>query len=142
MKVKDVMVRDVVSIDASKTLEEAAQLMSEANVGVLPVLEHGRLTGVVTDRDIVVRGVARKADPGATKVGDCASKDTVCARPEWDIDSAMDRMAQEQIGRLPVVDDANQVVGMVTLSSLALRSRQKGDALETAQEVSRRSARA
>lgn len=141
MKVKDVMVRDVVSIDSSKTLQEAAQLMREANVGVLPIVEDGRLSGLVTDRDLVVRAMARNVDPTSTKVGECASTDTIAAQPDWDVDTAMDRMAEEQVGRLPVIDDGDHVVGIVTLSSLALRSRQKADALETAQEVSRRSAR-
>jgi CBS domain-containing protein len=140
--VKDVMIDDVMTIDASATLMEAAQRMRDGNVGVLPVVEGGLLRGIVTDRDLVVRAMADGADPAATRVGDCATWDIVCARADSPVDEAMEVMAECQIGRLPVVDGENHVIGIVTLSSLALRSRKRDDALETAQEVSKRSARA
>jgi CBS domain-containing protein len=139
--VGDVMVQDVLTIDASASLMEAAQRMRDGNVGVLPVTDEGRLRGVVTDRDLVVRGIAEGAEPGSMRVGDCATWDIVCARADSTIDEAMEVMAECQIGRLPVVDADNRVIGIVTLSSLALRSRKQDDALETAQEVSKRSSR-
>ena len=138
--VRDVMIDDVLTVDASATLTEAARAMRDGNVGVLPVVEHGRLRGVITDRDIVIRAVADVL-PADTRVGDCATWDIVCARPESTIDEAMEVMADCQIGRLPVVDADNKVIGIVTLSSLALRSRKQDDALETAQQVSKRSSR-
>jgi CBS domain-containing protein len=141
-KVGDLMVHDVLTIDASASLMEAAQRMRDGNVGVLPVTDEGRLRGVVTDRDLVVRGMAEGADPSSMRVGDCATWDIVCARTDSTIDEAMEVMAECQIGRLPVVDADNRVIGIVTLSSLALRSRKQDDALETAQEVSKRSSRA
>jgi len=140
--VTDVMVDDVLTIDASNSLLDAAQLMREGNVGVLPVVSDGRLRGIITDRDIVVRGIAEGAVPAVTKVGECASWDIVCARPDSPIEEAMEVMSDCQIGRLPVVNPDNQVIGIVTLSSLALRSSAQGEALETAQEVSKRSSRA
>ena len=139
--VKDVMIGDVVTIDASASLVEAAQKMREANVGVLPVVSDGRLRGLITDRDIVIRAVAREADPASTAVGDCLSGDAIVARPEWTTDRAMQTMAEAQIGRLPVLDDEERLVGVVTLSSMAFRAPDKGEALETAQQVSKRSAR-
>jgi CBS-domain-containing membrane protein len=69
------------------------------------------------------------------------SEDVVCARPEWDIEEAMRLMAERQIGRMPVVDAERHVVGVLTLSSLILRARDSEKALETAEEVARRSAR-
>jgi CBS domain-containing protein len=140
--VRDVMIHDVESIDASATLREAAQKMRDANVGVLPITQGGRIKGVITDRDIVVRGMARGADPSTTRVGECATTDAVAARPDWTVYQAMSVMAERQIGRLPVVDDSDAVVGIVTLSSLALRAGEKEEALDTAKQVSRRSARA
>jgi CBS domain-containing protein len=140
--VGDVMIRDVLMIDADATLSDAAQLMRDGNVGVLPVVEHGRLRGIITDRDLVVRAMADGAVPTMTHVGECATWDIVCARPESPIEEAMEVMADSQIGRLPVVDTDNKVIGIVTLSSLALRSPRQGEALETAQEVSKRSTRA
>jgi CBS domain-containing protein len=139
--VGDVMVDDVLTVDASAPLWKAAQLMRDGNVGVLPVVENGKLRGIVTDRDLVVRGLAEGADPTGMHVGDCATWYIVCARSESPVEEAMEVMAECQIGRLPVVDRDSHVVGIVTLSSLALRSRKKDDALVTAQEVSKRSAR-
>jgi CBS domain-containing protein len=139
--VGDVMVDDVLTVDASAPLSRAAQLMRDGNVGVLPVVEDGKLRGIVTDRDLVVRGMADGADPMSMRVGDCATWDIVCARRDSPVEEAMEVMAECQIGRLPIVDTDNRVVGIVTLSSLALRSRRQNDALDTAQEVSRRSAR-
>jgi len=141
-RVKHVMIDDVVTIDASASLVEAAQAMKEANVGVLPVVSSGRLRGLITDRDIVVRAIALGADAASTTVGECSTRDLICARPDTAIDEAMEVMAECQVGRLPVVDDANHLVGMVTLSSLALRSSEGDEALHTAQEVSKRSAKA
>jgi CBS domain-containing protein len=141
MKVADVMVRDVLTIDSSASLVEAATQMREANVGVLPVMRSDELAGVVTDRDLVVRGLALNLDPFEAKVDDCASYDVRFARPGWDVDQALTEMAQNQIGRLPVLDDQDHLVGMVTLSSLALRGNDGKETLQTAREVSRRSAR-
>ena len=139
--VRDVMIDDVMTIDAGASLLEAARMMRDGNIGVLPVVENGRLRGIVTDRDLVVRGLADAADPSSTRVGDCATWDIVCARAESSLDDAMEVMADSQIGRLPIVDADNRVIGIVTLSSLALRSSKQSDALETAQAVSKRSTR-
>ena len=141
-RVEDVMVRNVQTIDAAMNLTQAAQRMRDANVGVLPVVEGGRLRGIVTDRDLVIRGMASGTDPSSMRVGDVATHSLVASRPDWDIQRAMDTMSSHQIGRLPVIDDHDRVIGMVTLSSLALRSPQQHEALDTAKEVSRRSARA
>lgn len=141
VRVEEVMVRDVLTIDAGAPLIEAARRMRQGNVGALPVVADGRLIGMITDRDLVVRAVADGADPSSARVGDFTTRDPVCVRPETTVDEAMEAMSECQIGRLPVVDPDNRVLGIVTLSSLALRARQRRDALETAQEVSRRSAR-
>jgi CBS domain-containing protein len=139
--VADVMVADVVTVEPSASLTDAARIMDQENVGMLPVVEDGRVRGVITDRDIVVRAVARGADPTTTRVQDCLTASLHLARPDWTTDEAMRRMADAQVGRLPVIDEAESLVGVVTLSSMAYRAPKKGEALEAAQEVSRRSAR-
>jgi len=139
MKIRDVMVRDVVAIEPSASLAEAAKLMRQANVGILPVVEDGQVCGVITDRDLVVRALALDADLGSTPVGECATGDPVVAHPDRDLDQAMETMARAQIGRLPVIDDDNQLAGMVTLGSLALRARKDKETLAAAKAVSRRS---
>ena len=139
--VRDVMVKDVVTIEATASLTDAARRMDTANIGMLPVVDNVRVKGVITDRDIVIRAVARAADPRTTKVGDCLSGGTISAHPDWTTDRAMQAMAQAQVGRLPVLDDDDELVGVVTLSSMAFRAPEKREALAAAQEVSRRSAR-
>src|SRR5581483_6226008 len=119
-RVRDVMVRGVVAIDASTPIIEAARRMRDANVGALPVVADGKPVGIVTDRDLVVRAMAQGAEPGSERVEDFATRNLVCARPDWTVDEAMEVMSECQIGRLPVVDSENRVIGMVTLSSLAL----------------------
>ena len=141
-EVRDVMVNDVLTIEADASLVQAAQLMRDGNVGVLPVVENGFLRGIVTDRDLVIRGMAEGTVPSMTRVSECATWNIVCAREDSSIEEAMEVMADSRIGRLPVVDTDNRVIGILTLSSLALRSQKQEDALETAQEVSKRSARA
>jgi CBS domain-containing protein len=141
-QVKDVMVTDVVTVAASATLAETAALMRDRNVGILPIVDRGTVAGVITDRDLVVRAMAEGPDPTLTVVSEFASLDTICARPDTPVEEAMEVMAECQVGRLPVVDYDNRLTGMVTLSSLALRSRDEAETLHTAQEVARRSARA
>ena len=141
MRVKDVMVADVVTIELDATLLDAAQAMRDSNVGMLPVMDGSQLAGIITDRDLVVRAMARGVDPGSLTVAECRTAEVISAHPDWSVDQAMTAMARAKVGRLPVVGDRGDLVGVVTLSSLALRSTEKDEALEAAQEVSRRSAR-
>jgi CBS domain-containing protein len=140
--VENVMVADVVTIAPSASLVEAARAMEQANVGMLPVVEGREVRGVITDRDIVVRAIARDADLANTRVAQCLTDDVVCARPDWTTDQAMKAMADARVGRLPVVDEGDRLVGVVTLSSMAFRAPDKREAFDTSKEVSRRSARA
>jgi CBS domain-containing protein len=136
------MVRGVVTIDSGATLREAAQRMRDANVGMLPVMEADAVCGVITDRDLVIRAMTQDVRASEGRVGDYVSAPPQCAEEDWTLEEAMEEMAEQQVGRLPVVDASGRVIGVVTLSSLALRSRKQDQALETAQEVSRRSTRA
>jgi CBS domain-containing protein len=136
-----VMVRDVVAIDPSASVLDAANRMREANVGLLPIVENGQLRAVLTDRDLVVRALARRADPRATAAIECATREPTTAQPDWDVDEALHVMARDQIGRLPVVDDDGQLVGVVTFGSILLRGEQDREAVDAARHVSRRAAR-
>jgi CBS domain-containing protein len=140
-RVAEVMVPDVVTIEPAASLITAARRMREANIGMLPVVDGGRVVGVLTDSDLVVRGMARDLEPATTRVRQCMSDAVIPAHPDWPTERAIVTMAQAQVGRLPVLDDDDRLVGVVTLSSMAFRSRHKAVALEAAQEVSRRSAR-
>ena len=141
MKIKDGMVKDVVTIEPSASLVDAATKMREANIGMLPITERGMLRAILTDRDVVVRAVSRNADLTTTRVTDCATETPVSARPDWDVEKALEVMARQQVGRLPVVDEDGRLVGIVTLSSLVLRGEKPSGALEAASRVSERAAK-
>jgi CBS domain-containing protein len=117
--VADVMTRGVRTMSPSDTVTKAAQAMDELNVGVIPVCDGDKLVGVVTDRDIVVRGVAQECDANTTKLADVMSTNVRCATEDQDVDEILGEMADSQIRRLPVVDDQKRLVGIVTLGDIA-----------------------
>ncbi|HEU5141088.1 MAG TPA: CBS domain-containing protein [Bacillales bacterium] len=117
-QLRNMMAQNVVSVSPDQTLQQAASLMSQYNIGSLPVVENGKLCGVITDRDITLRSTAQGID-GQTPVSQCMSTtDLVSGRPDMDAHEAAQIMAQRQIRRLPVVEN-DQVVGMVALGDLA-----------------------
>ena len=122
--VKDAMTSDVKTATPSQSLTDAAKLMKQEDVGSVPIVDGERLVGMVTDRDIVIRGIADGSDPHAVKVGDIASRDVVTVRPDDDLDEAMRLMAQHQVRRLPVFDDGH-LVGVVATADVAQEAKEK-----------------
>lgn len=117
-KVADIMVKNVVTIDAEKNVMEAALLMSEAGVGCLLVEERGRVKGIVTERDIVRRVVTLAVDPRKVKVKDIMSSPLIVVNPEASIEEAAKVMVLYGIRRLPVVEEG-KLVGLITATDLA-----------------------
>jgi CBS domain-containing protein len=128
--VADVMTRGVRSMTPQDTVVLAAQAMDELNVGVIPVCEGEKLVGMVTDRDIVVRGVAQQADTKTMKLGDVMSTNVRCAKEDEDVDDVLTQMAQTQIRRMPVVDRQERLVGIITIGDIA--SKDPDDELDVA----------
>lgn len=118
MKIRDVMTRSVETVTPDQTAQEAASFMARAEAGSIPVCENDKLVGMVTDRDIAVRGVAEGQGPDC-KVRDLMTDHIICAREDEDIDSVAQRMSREQVRRLPVLDDNNRMVGIVSLGDLS-----------------------
>jgi CBS domain-containing protein len=121
--VADVMTPGVESTSSTAPLRDAARAMREGDFGSMPVVDDGQLTGIVTDRDIVVRAVAEGLDPAAARVGDVASRDPVTVEPGEDLDDAIDLMARHRIRRLPVVEDG-RLVGVVSQADVALGAKE------------------
>ena len=119
--VADVMTRDVRTMKPGDSVVDAARCMDELNVGVIPVCDGEKLVGMVTDRDIVVRGLAQKGEVQGMKLADVMSGSVRCAREGDDIDQVLGEMAEAQIRRLPVVDDNQKLVGIVTLGDIAAK---------------------
>lgn len=135
--VADVMTRGVRTMAPSDTVVRAAQAMDELNVGVIPVCDGQKLVGMVTDRDIVVRGVAQEQDPKTLKLADVMSTNVRCAREDDDVDEVLSAMADTQIRRMPVVDGQQQLVGIVTLGDIAAKGTEDEDEVaESLSEIS------
>jgi CBS domain-containing protein len=117
--VADVMTRGVRAMAPSDTIVLAAQAMDELNVGVIPVCDGPKLVGMVTDRDIVVRGIAQECDPKVTKLEEVMSTSVRWAKEDEDVDEVLSEMSEHQIRRLPVVDDQQRLVGIVSLGDIA-----------------------
>ena len=119
--VADVMTRGVRTMTPNDTVTKAAQAMDELNVGVIPVCDGDKLVGMVTDRDIVVRGVAQECEPKSTKLADVMSAHVRYAKETDDVDKVLSEMAEKQIRRMPVVDDQQRLVGIVSLGDIAAK---------------------
>jgi len=135
MKAKDVMTTDPATLGPQATLGEAATLMRQEDCGSIPIVEDGRLVGIVTDRDIVVRAVAAGKDARNTKVREVMSADPVCISPDTDMDEAAKVMADRQIRRLPVVEDG-KLAGILVIGQIARRDPDEQQTGETLKEIS------
>jgi CBS domain-containing protein len=129
------MTPGVRTVSPSQSLAEAAEVMKGEDVGSVPVVEEGRLAGIVTDRDIVIRAVAERRDPQTVKVDEIASRELVTVEPEQDMDEALALMARHQVRRLPVVE-AGRLVGMLAQADVALEAKEK-QVGETVEEISK-----
>ncbi len=125
--VADFMTPDPATIEPDASVQRAAQLMDELNVGVLPVCRGTRLVGIVTDRDITVRATAIGMDPATTPVDLVMSDRVRCCSIGQGAAEVLLRMAQVQIRRMPVVDDDHRLVGIISLGDIAARSCQGVD---------------
>ena len=118
MKISEVMTRSVETVSPDQTAKEAASFMLRAEAGSIPVCENDRVIGMITDREIAVRGVAEGLGPEA-RVRDLMSKGVVCAHEDDDLDEVARRMSNEQVRRLPVLDSNERLVGIVSLGDLS-----------------------
>jgi CBS domain-containing protein len=121
MIVSDIMSREVEFLEPTATVQAAAELMGELDVGALPVGSETKLDGIVTDRDILYRVVARGLDPATTPIRDVLSRPVISCGEADTIHAAMDMMATNHIRRLPVQDQAGIVAGWITMADVSRR---------------------
>lgn len=121
MKARDIMHRDATCIPATETIDRAAQMMRNMDVGALPICNNDRLIGMLTDRDIVVRCIAEGHDPSKVTAGDLAQGTPRWVSADTDVTEVLEMMEQAKIKRLPVIDMQNnkKLVGMICESDLA-----------------------
>lgn len=133
MTVDEVMRTKVFSVPAEATAQQAAEVMREHGIGFLPVLEAGKVIGVLTDRDIVVRSTARGDAPDRTRVGAIATPEVIACGPYDSIAQVEHLMEQNMVRRLIVLDDERRPLGVVSLDDLATEpgaQQEAGDVLE------------
>ena len=138
MKAEEIMARNPRTVTPETRLSEAARLMKDEDIGIVPVVEASgsrKLVGVVTDRDITIRHVAE----GHT--GDCAVREAMTehvhtARPDDDVEDLMNRMGKEQVRRIPIVDERDQLVGIVAQADIVRKADSDKKAERTIEKIS------
>ncbi|ALC91112.1 inosine-5'-monophosphate dehydrogenase [Bacillus sp. FJAT-18017] len=133
-KVSEIMTKNVETCSLLDNMYEVALKMKELNVGAIPIVDEGTLVGMITDRDIVIRGTAEKHS-GSTKVEEIMSKELITVTPETTTEEASRLMADNQVRRLPVVENG-KLVGIVSLGDFAVRDMTDSQAKKALSEIS------
>lgn len=118
LKVEDVMVKEVITIDENSTVKEAAEVMNKFEIGCLIAVRRGKAMGIITERDLLKRVVAEARDTRKTRVKDVMSSPLVVVEPDMELEEAVKLMFQMKIKKLPVVDE-KRLVGLVSLTDIA-----------------------
>jgi CBS domain-containing protein len=118
MKISEVMTRDVQTVSPDQPVQEAANFMLSSDAGSIPVTDGDRLIGMITDRDIAVRGIAKGYGPD-TPVRELMTDDLIVVRVDDDIEEAATKMSEAQVRRLPVIDSDERLCGIVSLGDLS-----------------------
>jgi CBS domain-containing protein len=139
-KCKDVMTKDPAACESGDSVVKVAQIMKREDVGSVPVVDAKaarRLVGIVTDRDLVVKGLAEGRSVEGATVGDAMTPDPATCQEEDDVDRAVTRMAELQVRRMPVVDAAGRLAGIISQADVATRvnrDKQTGELVEAISE--------
>jgi CBS domain-containing protein len=124
-KVRDVMTAGPVCVTPDTPVSVVAEVMESDNIGAVPVVEDDRLSGMITDRDIVVRAIARGKDPRGMPVREIYSRDVIAVTPDEKLKNVVSIMAERQIRRIPVVDKESHLVGVISQADIALEAKEK-----------------
>jgi CBS domain-containing protein len=124
-RISEVMTARPRAVPPETPLSQVAELMAAEDVGAMPIVDRDRLLGVVTDRDIVVRAIAKGKDPRSMPVSEVATEEVVAVGPDDDLSEALRLMAQHQVRRLPVIDGDSRLIGVVSQADVALSTKEK-----------------
>ena len=136
MTCAEVMTPSPTCCQPSQTAVEAAELMQREDVGLVPVVSKNKLIGVLTDRDIALKVVAAGRDPRSTAVSEVMTSDLACCQPDETIEAVMELMASRQIRRIPIVDSAGAIVGIVAQADIATRTDNPSETGQVVQAIS------
>lgn len=136
MRANEIMTTDVKVIRPDSSIRDAATQMQQLNVGALPVCDGQRLVGMLTDRDIAIRAVAEGKDPGKTTARECMSPEIIYCFEDDDLEEARRTMEKNQIRRLPVISREKQLVGILAVGDLAIKTDETREVGQTVQKIS------
>ena len=141
MTCKEVMTKDPKTCAPTDTVERAAQLMKSEDVGPIPIVgDNGKLEGIITDRDIVLKVVAEGRDAKTTKLADVMSTDLITCTTDGDIEKTLDLMEDNQVRRIPVVDASGRLVGIISQADVATRLDDSEKTAELVEDISKAAA--
>jgi len=136
MKASDIMSSNVRSIESTESIADAAHLMGELDIGVLPVVDSGKLVGILTDRDIAVRGFGAGLHSGSPVLRIMTAEVKTCSVDD-DLDRVLERMSDEQVRRMPICSGSGEIVGIISVGDLAERDPDKDEVTETLKDICR-----
>ncbi len=135
MRCREIMTKSVKTAASDSSLREVAALMRDGDMGAVPIVDDGKLIGIVTDRDIVVRGVADGME-ASTPVRVAMTSELFTVRPEDFVFEALRLMGDKQVRRIPVVGDSGELAGIISMADVALETEDDLEIAETLEEIS------
>ncbi len=135
MRCREIMTRELRTAARETSLREAAAMMRDGDVGAVPVVEDGRLIGIVTDRDMVVRCIA-DGKGASTPVGEAMTTEIFSVRPDDFVFEAVRLMGDKQIRRIPVISEDGKLAGIISMADVALETEDELEIAETLEEIS------
>lgn len=135
MRCREIMTSSVKTATRDMTLQDAAVLMRDGDMGAIPVVEDGKLVGIVTDRDIVIRSIA-DGKGASSSVGEAMTSEIFSVRPDDFVFEAIRLMGDKQIRRVPVVNESGELAGIIAMADIALEMEDEREIAETLEEIS------
>lgn len=135
MRCREIMTSAVTTAASDTSLRDVAALMREGDMGAVPIVDDGKLVGIVTDRDIVVRGVAEGKD-ASTPVAEAMTSEIFSVRPDDFVFEAIRLMGDKQVRRIPVVTDSGELAGIISMADIALEIEDQREIAEALEEIS------
>jgi CBS domain-containing protein len=138
-KCREIMTRNVTTANREMSVRDVAVLMRDGDMGAMPIIEDGKLVGIVTDRDIVVRGVAENKNAD-TPIGDVMTAEIFSVKEDDFVFEAIRLMGDKQVRRVPIINEAGELVGIIAMADVALETEDEREIAETLEEISSGSA--
>jgi CBS domain-containing protein len=133
---RDIMTRNVTTAAPEMVLREVAALLRETDVGALPVVKNGKLAGIITDRDIVIRAVAEGKDANSAATTEVMTTEVFSVQPDTYVFEVIRLMGDKQIRRVPVINEAGELCGMIAMADIALEMEDQQEIAETLEDIS------